>query len=83
MLRWWDWKWPLRMRIRPWWWILLKRAPPEVALVINVVVVLLLLGANLSIWILFALGLPFSAHRTWKAWRRAHPGRRSWRPPSD
>jgi tetratricopeptide (TPR) repeat protein len=78
----WDWSWP--SRLRPWWWILLQRLPPELALVLNVALFALVLVAGSTIWsVVLGLALPVSGQRAWKAWRRAHPGRGSWRPPPE
>jgi Flp pilus assembly protein TadD len=68
----WDWTWILRLR--PWWWLALERVPPPYALLINI-------GVGLLVPLLL-LGVPFSAWRAWRWYRRAHPGRSSWRPPA-
>ena len=76
----WNWKWPTRLR--PWWWLALERAPWQTIVPANLgLVVLGLLAQNAVLVVIFALGLPFSARKTWRAWRRAHPGKGSWRPP--
>jgi tetratricopeptide (TPR) repeat protein len=78
----WNWKWPTRLR--PWWWLALERAPWQTIVPANLgLVVLGLLAQNAVLVVIFALGLPFSARKTWRAWRRAHPGRGSWRPPAE
>jgi tetratricopeptide (TPR) repeat protein len=76
----WDWSWPTRLR--PWWWLLLMQIPPPIALLLNVVAFAAAVGGRSGGWtILLGIGLPFSAWRAWRWWRRRHPGRRSWRPP--
>ncbi len=78
----WDWSWP--SRLRPWWWLLFQRLPPELALLLNVALFVLVVIAGSAIWaVLLGLALPVSGQRAWKAWRRAHPGRDSWRPPEN
>jgi tetratricopeptide (TPR) repeat protein len=77
----WDWGWPTRLR--PWWWIVLSRQPPPLLLGLNVAFLLLAIAAGLAIWILaLTIALPFSALRTWRWYRRRHPGAGSWRPPA-
>jgi Flp pilus assembly protein TadD len=68
----WDWTWILRLR--PWWWLALEKVPPPYALLINI-------GAGLLAPLLL-LGVPFSAWRAWRWYRREHPGSGSWRPPA-
>lgn len=70
----WRWNWSWIPRLRPWWWLLLQRIPPPAALLVNVVV-----GIALPILL---VGVPFSAWRAWRWYRRLHPGARSWRPPA-
>lgn len=67
----WDWTWILRLR--PWWWLVLEKIPPPYALLINIVV-------GLAVPLLL-LGVPFSAWRAWRSYRRTHPGASSWRAP--
>ena len=77
----WDWSWPTRLR--PWWWLLLQRIPAPLALALNAVLLPAAIVARLGLWIaLLGIGLPFSIRRTWRWWRREHPGRDSWRPPA-
>ena len=68
----WDWTWILRLR--PWWWLLLEKIPPPYALLINI-------GLGLAVPLLL-LGVPFSAWRAWRWYRRTHPSSSSWRPPA-
>jgi Flp pilus assembly protein TadD len=76
----WDWGWP--SRLRPWWWLALQRLRPEIALLLHVTVFVLVLVAGSKIWaVVIGLAIPLSIQRAWKAWRRTHPGRDSWRPP--
>jgi len=70
----WRWDWSWITRLRPWWWLILQRIPPSAALVINI-------AAGIAVPILL-IGVPFSAWRAWRSYRRAHPGRGSWRPPT-
>jgi hypothetical protein len=72
-LRPWRWDWAWLTRLRPWWWLLLQRVPPPGALAMNV--------AAAVAFPLLALGIPFSAWRTWRWYRRRHPARGSWRAP--
>lgn len=68
----WDWTWILRLR--PWWWLLLEKIPPPYALLLNI-------AAGVAIPLLW-IGVPFSAWRAWRWYRREHPGSGSWRPPA-
>jgi Flp pilus assembly protein TadD len=78
----WDWRWPTRLR--PWWWLLLQRAPTELIVPLNVGLLVLAALGRLWVWVVvLGLGLPFSARRVWRVWRRAHPGSGSWRPPPE
>ncbi len=67
----WDWTWILRLR--PWWWLALEKVPPPYALLLNI-------GIGLLVPLLL-LGVPFSAWRAWRWYRREYPGSGSWRPP--
>jgi hypothetical protein len=77
----WKWEWPTGFR--PWWWLLLQRLSPPAALGVNLALTIFgLLTGDLLVLVIFGIGLPFSGWRTWKDWRRRHPGRGSWCPPA-
>jgi tetratricopeptide (TPR) repeat protein len=77
----WDWTWP--GRLRPWWWIALTKLPAPLLLAANLLLFAGALAGVLVVWA-FVLGiaLPFSLMRTWRWFRRRHPGADSWRPPA-
>ncbi len=77
----WDWRWITRLR--PWWWLLLARLPAPILLAANVALLVAAVATPIVFWIVaLGLALPFSARRTYKWWRRRHPGADSWRPPT-
>ena len=53
---------------------MLEKIPPPYALLINI-------GLGLAVPVLL-IGVPFSAWRAWRWYRRAHPSSSSWRPPA-
>jgi hypothetical protein len=69
----WRWDWSWIVRLRPWWWLALQRIPPPYALALNI-------AAGLVVPLLL-IGVPFSAWRAWRWYRRMNPGSGSWRPP--
>ena len=77
----WDWSWPTRLR--PWWWVLLTQLPAPFLLAVNVILLAASIAGALAFWVLvFGIALPFSLMRTWRWYRRRHPGASSWRPPA-
>ena len=77
----WDWSWPARLR--PWWWVLLTKLPAPLLLAINLLLFAGALAGLLVVWALvLGIALPFSFMRTWRWFRRRHPGASSWRPPA-
>jgi hypothetical protein len=77
----WHWRWATRLR--PWWWLLLSRLPPPVLLAANAGLLGLAVAGGAAFWVLaFAIALPFSLMRSWRWYRRRHPGASSWRPPA-
>ncbi len=79
----WEWKWLLQLR--PWWWLLIregaKRMPAWLVLGVNLAgLALAAVGRNGGWVIIMALGLPFTAWRFHREWRRKHPPKGSWKP---
>ena len=80
-----PWRWDLSwlLRLRPWWWILLQRVSPPIALLLNIgVVALAVAGGAVVPAVVFGIGVPLSAWRVWRWYRRVHPSAGSWRPPA-